>query len=59
MVNDLLLLNITMESNLAITYTKFQKRHGQFWTFMSDMSGSNQVDYILINNKWQNSAKNI
>ena len=33
---------------------------GKFWTFISDMNGSNSIiDYILINKKWKNSKKSI
>ena len=45
---------------MDITNTRFKKRPGKLWTFISDMSGSKtQVDYILVNRKWKNSVKNV
>ena len=33
---------------------ELQKRNGELWTYLSDMSGSkSQVDYILVNRKWK------
>ena len=57
--NGKLLLDLVEESNMVITNTIFQKKHGKLWTYVSDMSGSkSQIDYILINRKWKNSVKN-
>jgi len=56
--NGQLLLDLAMECNLTITNTKFQKKKGKLWTYMSDMRNiKSQVDYILVNNKWINSIK--
>ena len=45
---------------MVITNTKFQKKAGKLWTYISDMSGTkSQVDYILVNKKWKNSVKNV
>ena len=48
--NDQHLLDLEIESNLIITNTKFQKKPGKMWTYISDMSGlKSQIDYILVN----------
>lgn len=58
--NGKLLLNMAEETNMMITNTRFQKRKGKLWTFISDMNGSKtQIDYIMINKKWKNSVKDI
>ena len=58
--NGQLLLDLAMECNMLILNTKFQKKKGKMWTYLSDMSGQKtQVDYILINKKWSNSVKDI
>ena len=45
---------------MVITNTRFQKRKGKLWTYISDMSGAKtQIDYILINHKWKNCVKNV
>ena len=45
--NDLVCLNIS-----------FQKRKGKLWTHVSPKGDKSQIDYILTNKKWKNSAKN-
>ena len=37
---------------------KFQKRPGQRWTHSSSNGSKVQLDYVIINCKWKNSAKN-
>lgn len=58
--NGKLLLELAQETNLDITNTRFQKKKGKLWTFLSDMSGTkSQIDFILINQKWRNSVRNV
>ena len=58
--NGQLLLDLALECNMVILNTKFQKKKGKLWTYLSDMTGHmTQVDYILINKKWSNSVKDI
>ena len=58
--NGKLLLELVDETNMLITNTRFQKKPGKLWTYISDMSGTkSQIDYILINRKWKNSVKNV
>ena len=58
--NGQLMLDLAAETNLVITNTRFQKKRGKLWTYISDMSGTKtQIDYILVNKKWINSVKNV
>ena len=58
--NGQLLLDLAEETAMTITNTRFQKKKGKLWTYMSEMNNSrSQVDYILINNKWKNSVKDV
>ena len=55
-----LLLEMVEGTNMMITNTNFQKKCGKLWTYISDMSGTkSQIDYVLINQKWKNSVKNV
>ena len=57
--NGKLLLDYSFEANLIIANTRFQKKRGKLFTFMSEMKNRrSQIDYILINSKWKNSLKN-
>ena len=57
--NGKLLLEYSIEANLIIANTRFQKKRGKLFTFMSEMNNrKSQIDYILINSKWKNSLKN-
>ena len=57
--NGKLLLDYAIEVNLIIANTRFQKKRGKLFTFMSEMNNrKSQIDYILINCKWKNSLKN-
>ena len=38
--------------------TQYQKRSGQRWTHTSPNNFKSQIDYIIINSNWKNSAKN-
>ena len=58
--NGQLLLELVQECNLEITNTRFQKKRGKLWTYLSDTSGTkSQIDFILINRKWRNSIRNV
>ena len=53
-------LNLAQEENLSIINTRFRKKKGKLWTFLSDGTHhKSQIDYILINKKWVNSVKNV
>ncbi len=56
--NGELLINMTEECNLEILNTRFQKPAGKLWTFSCPNKSKKQIDYILINRKWRNSAMN-
>ena len=43
---------------MVLLNTKFQKSIGMLWTFVYLNGEKTQLDYILINKKWQNSATN-
>ncbi|XP_047486517.1 uncharacterized protein LOC125037418 [Penaeus chinensis] len=43
---------------MEIVNTKFQKRYEKLWTFMYTNGEKAQLDFIMINKKWQNSARN-
>ena len=47
-----------LANNLVCLNTTFMKRIGQLWTHKSPNGSHAQLDYILINRKWRNSAKN-
>ena len=53
MLNDYL-----QENKLLCLNTHFQKRKGQKWTHKSPNNYSSQIDYIISNRKWKNSAQN-
>ena len=54
--NGQALLTLLEECNLILLNTKFKKRKGKLWTFLYPNGEKAQLDYILINKKWQNSA---
>ena len=56
--NGQLLLDYMLECNLKALNTSFIKRTGKLWTHISPIGARNQIDFILINNKWKNSALN-
>ena len=45
------------ENNLLCLNTKYQKRTGQLWTHKSPNGRKAQLEYVIINRKWKNSAK--
>ena len=53
-----LLLNYMLECNLKPLNTSLKKREGKLWTHTSPSGAKCHIDYILINNKWKNSALN-
>ena len=57
--NGKLLEDLLLERQLEITNTRFQKRKGKLWTYLSDMNQSkSQIDFIIGRRKWRNSIKN-
>ena len=52
------LTDFTLENRLTSLNTKFQKRKGKLWTYTYANNTKAQIDYILINKKWNNSALN-
>ena len=56
--NGIMLKNYLMENKLLCLNTKFQHRTGQLWTHDSPNGSKAQLDYVIVNQKWQNSAKN-
>ena len=58
--NGQLLIDLSLECNLSISNTTFQKKKGKLYTYVSDMSNvKSQVDFILINKEWIKSIKDI
>ena len=47
-----------MKNRLTCINTNYQKREGKLWTFTYANNSKAQIDYILINKKWKNSAMN-
>ena len=47
-----------MINRLKCLNTNYQKREGKLWTYMYTNNSKAQIDYILINKKWKNSAIN-
>ena len=54
--NEEHLTDFTQENRLTFLNTKFQKRKGKLWTYTYTNNPKSQIDYILINKKWNNSA---
>ena len=54
--NGELLCKLQHSTNLINLCTKFQKRPGKKWTFMYANGMEAQLDHILINKNWKNSA---
>ena len=53
-----MLKNVIHENKLLCLNTHFQKRSGLLWTHTSPNNFKSQIDFIIINKKWKNSAKN-
>ena len=47
-----------MENRLTCLNTNYQKREGKLWTYTYAYNSKAQIDYVLINKKWKNSAMN-
>ena len=47
-----------IENRLACLNTNYQKREGKVWTYTYANNTKAQIDYVLINKKWKNSAMN-
>ena len=56
--NGLALLSLIDKCGILLLNTKFQKSTGKLWTFVYPNGEKAQLDCILINKKWQNSATN-
>ena len=47
-----------IENRLSCLNTNYQKREGKLWTYTYTNNRKAQIDYVLINKKWKNSAMN-
>ena len=56
--NGKYLVELAVEKSLIISNTRFQKRNGKLWTYISPVGSKYQLDYILVRRKWQNSLMN-
>ena len=56
--NEQHLTDFTIENRLTGLNTNFQKREGKLWTNTYANNTQAQIDYIFINQKWNNSALN-
>ena len=54
--NGQMLLDLMKECNLVSISTKFTKKAGKLWTYTYPNGQKAQLDHILVNKKWQNSA---
>ena len=52
------LADFTLENRLTCLNTKFQKRKRKLWTYTYTNNAKGQIDNILMNEKWNNSALN-
>ena len=52
------LTDFMIENRLACLNTNYQKKEGKLWTYMYANNTKAQIDYVLINKKWKNSAMN-
>ena len=52
------LTDFMIENRLACLNTNYQKREGILWTYTYANNTKAQIDYVLINKKWKNSAMN-
>ena len=52
------LTDFMIENRLACLNTNYQKREGELWTYTYANNTKAQIDYVLINKKWKNSALN-
>ena len=52
------LTDFMIENRLACLNTNYQKREGKLWTYTYANNSKAQIDNVLINKKWKNSAMN-
>ena len=52
------LLDLLTECQLIVLNMCFNKHKGKLWTFRLPNGGRLQINYILLNKKWKNSARN-
>ena len=52
------LTDFMIENRLSCLNTNYQKREGKLWTYTYANNTKAQIDYVLINKKWKNSAMN-
>ena len=52
------LTDFMIENRLACLNTNYQKGEGKLWTYTYASNTKAQIDYVLINKKWKNSAMN-
>ena len=52
------LTDFMIENRLACLNINYQKREGKLWTYTYANNTKAQIDYVLINKKWKNSATN-
>ena len=52
------LTDFMIENRLTCLNTNYQKREGKSWTYTYANNSKAQIDYVFINKKWENSAKN-
>ena len=50
------LTDLMIENRLTCLNTNYQKKEGKLWTYTYANSSKAQIDYVLINKKWKNSA---
>ena len=50
--------DFTLENRLTCLNTKFHKRKGKLWTYTDTNNSKAKIDYVFINEKWNNSALN-
>ena len=52
------LTEFMIENRLTCLNTNYQKKEGKLWTYTYANNSKAQIDYVLINKKWKNSAMN-
>ena len=52
------LTDFMIENRLMYLNTNYQEREGKLWTYTYANNSKAQIDYVLINKKWKNSAMN-
>ena len=52
------LTEFIIENRLECLNKNYQKMEGKLWTYTYANNAKAQIDYVLINKKWKNSAKN-